>query len=73
MLKSSKAYGGSTVGKDHHFSAVVTRDILTLSGITYVFISIFWFGSSNVYVPVWLNVMWMMSVSMGTSLVSRLL
>ena len=43
------------------------------NGIKYASISTIWFVSSDVYVlVVWLNVMWVMSVSMVTSLVSRL-
>ena len=42
------------------------------NGITYTSISIIWFVSLNVYMPVWLNLMWVTSVSMVALLFSRL-
>ena len=78
MLKSSKAYGSSTVREDCHLSAAIPGMSLACpgsgfgeNGMTYASIYIIWLVSLAVHVPViWLKVIWVMRVSMAASLAS---
>ena len=74
MLKSSEAYGSSTVGEDRHLSAVIPGDVPSFHGIwiwrEWDDVSLYLHYLACILSRVWLKVIWVMSVSMATSLAS---